>query len=294
MSDQLIRATASEGGIRAVGVITTQLTEEARQRHQLSYVSTAALGRAMASGLLLASSMKQVQARVNLRIKGNGPLKGLSADAGRDGTVRGYVECPAVELPPRKDGKLNVGGAIGREGYIHVLRDIGYGNPHASTVELVSGEIGDDIVHYLMTSEQIPSALIVGVFVGVDGVSAAGGLLIQIMPKATQNEALIATLESRITKLSGFTSLLRQGMELPQIFQQLLGDLGLVIFPEVQPVFFDCRCSFERMLGALTLFGKAELEDMLHKDGGAEATCQFCNEVYQADPEHLRHLIEKL
>ena len=205
MSDQLIRATASKGGIRAVGVITTQLTEEARQRHKLSYVATAALGRAMASGLLLASSMKQAQARVNLRIKGSGPLKGLFADAGRDGTVRGYVERPAIELPPRKDGKLNVGGAIGKEGYIHVLRDIGYGNPHASTVELVSGEIGDDVVHYLATSEQTPSALIVGVFVGADGVAAAGGLLLQIMPNATQNEALIATLESRIAQLAGFT-----------------------------------------------------------------------------------------
>ena len=294
MSDQLIRATASEGGIRAVGVITTQLTEEARRRHQLSYVATAALGRAMASGLLLASNMKQIQARVNLRIKGNGPLKGLFVDAGRDGTVRGYVDCPEIELPPTKNGKLNVGGAIGKKGDIRVLRDIGYGKPHSSTVELVSGEIGDDVVHYLAASEQIPSALIVGVFVGADGVSAAGGLLLQIMPKASQNEALITALESRIGQLSGFTPLLQQGMELPQIFQQLLGDLGLIIFPQTQPVRFSCRCSFERMLGALRLFGKAELEDMLHKDGGAEATCQFCNEVYQADQEQLRHLIEKL
>ena len=177
MADQLIRATAADGGIRAVGVITTRLTEDARQRHHLSYVATAALGRTMAAGLLLSSSMKREGSRVNSRSRGNGPLGGLLVDAGLDGTVRGYVQNPQIELPPNDQGKLDVGGAVGKDGFVYVVRDIGYGYPYSSTVELVSGEIGDDISHYLVTSEQTPSALLLGVFVGKDGVTAAGGII---------------------------------------------------------------------------------------------------------------------
>jgi molecular chaperone Hsp33 len=294
MADQLIRATAADGGIRAVGVITTRLTEEARQRHQLSYVATAALGRAMSSGLLLASNMKREGSRVNLRIKGNGPLGGLLVDAGLDGTVRGYIENPRVELPPNAKGKLDVGGAIGKDGYLYVVRDIGYGYPYSSTVELVSGEIGDDVANYLVTSEQTPSALLVGVFVSSQGVSASGGVLLQVLPKAARDESLVELLDSRVSQLSGFTPLLRAGKTLTEIMEQLVGDLGLSILPEVQMVRFDCRCSFNRVLGALKMLGEAELQDMIEKDEGAEATCQFCGEVYQATKEELNQLIEDL
>ena len=294
MADQLIRATAAEGGIRAVGVITTRLTEEARRRHKLSYVATAALGRTMSAGLLLASSMKREGSRVNIRIKGKGPIGGILIDAGLDGTVRGYVENPAIELPPNDRGKLDVGGAVGHDGYLYVVRDVGYGYPYSSTVELVSGEIGDDIAHYLVTSEQTPSALVVGVFVGADGVTAAGGILVQVLPKAARDEALVQTLESRVAKLSGFTPLLQEGKTLPEIFEQLLGDMNLVILPEVQMVRFHCACSFDRVLGALKMLGEAELQDMIEKDDGAEATCHFCAEVYQASRDELVQLIEDL
>jgi molecular chaperone Hsp33 len=294
MADRLIRATAADGGIRAVGVITSRLTEEARVRHKLSYVATAALGRAMSSGLLLASSMKREGSRVNLRIRANGPMGGLFVDAGLDGTVRGYVDNPSVELPPNAKGKLDVGGAIGREGFLYVVRDVGYGYPYSSTVELVSGEVGDDVANYLVASEQTPSALLVGVFVGAAGVSASGGILLQVMPKAARDEALVAMLDERVGQLSGFTPLLQQGMTLPDIFNSLLGDMGLFILPESQMVRFDCPCSFHRVLGALKLLGEAELLDMIEKDDGAEATCQFCGEVYQASSDHLAQLIEDL
>jgi molecular chaperone Hsp33 len=294
MADQLIRATAAEGGIRAVGVISTRLTEEARQRHNLSYVATAALGRTMTAGLLLASNMKREGSRVNIRVKGNGPLGGILIDAGLDGTVRGYVDNPDIELPPNERGKLDVGGAVGHEGYLYVVRDVGYGYPYSSTVELVSGEIGDDVAHYLVTSEQTASALVVGVFVGAEGVRAAGGILIQILPKAATNEELIQVLESRISKLSGFTPLLQAGKTLPEIFEELLGDMGLVILPEVQMVRFHCGCSFDRVLGALKMLGEAELQDMIEKDKGAEATCHFCGEVYQASSDELAQLIKDL
>lgn len=294
MADKLIRATAADGGIRAVGVITTKLTEEARKRHKLSYVATAALGRSMAAGLLLVSSMKREGSRVNIRIKGNGPLGGLLVDAGLDGTVRGYVQNPDVELPPNEQGKLDVGGAVGNQGYVYVIRDIGFGFPYSSTVELISGEIGDDIANYLVNSEQTPSALVVGVFVGADGVTAAGGLLIQVLPKAARDEELVEKLSQRVGTLKGFTPLLQEGKNLPQIFEELLGDMGLEIFPEVQMLRFNCGCSFDRVCNALKLLGEAELQDMIAKDDGAEATCDFCGNIYRANSFHLSKLIEDL
>ncbi|MEA5531835.1 Hsp33 family molecular chaperone HslO [Dolichospermum sp. UHCC 0684] len=293
MADQLIRATAADGGIKAVGVITTRLTEEARQRHKLSYVATAALGRSMAAGLLMASSMKRVGSRVNVRVKGDGLLGGILADAGLDGTVRGYVGNPSVELPPNDQGKLDVGGAVGT-GFLYVVRDIGHGFPYSSTVELVSGEIGDDVAHYLASSEQTPSALVLGVFVGEQGVTAAGGILIQVLPKAARDEELVATLESRVSALSGFTPLLQAGKTLTEIFNDLLGDMGLNIFPETQMLRFHCGCSFDRVLGALKILGEAELQDMIVKDNGAEAICEFCGNIYQASSDDLTQLIGDL
>jgi molecular chaperone Hsp33 len=294
MADQLIRATAAEGGIRAVGVITTRLTEEARQRHNLSYVATAALGRTMSAGLLLASSMKRAESRVNIRVRGNGPLGGVMADAGLDGTVRGYVDNPSIELPPNRIGKLDVGGAVGSDGYLYVIRDVGYGYPYSSTVQLVSGEIGDDISNYLVTSEQTPSALMLGVFVGAEGVTAAGGLLVQVLPKIARDEALVEKLESRIAALRGFTPLLQAGKTLPQIFDDLMGDMGLNLLAESQMVRFHCGCSFDRVLGALKILGEAELQDMINKDEGAEATCHFCGSVYRANSQELDQLIQDL
>jgi len=294
MADQLIRAMAADGGIRVVGVTTTRLTEVARERHGLSYVATAALGRAMTAGLLLASSMKKPQSRVNIRVKGDGPLGGLLVDAGLDGTVRGYVEKPHVELPPNENGKLDVGGAIGTDGYLYVVRDVGHGYPYSSTVGLVSGEIGDDITHYLATSEQTPSALVLGVFVGADGVEVAGGLLLQVLPKAARDELLITVLEERLKELTGFTPLLRAGKSLPQIIDELVGDIGLEILPGSQLVQFSCKCTRDRMLSALKMLGVDELKDMIKVDDGAEAVCHFCNEKYHADSQQLQGLIEEL
>jgi len=175
-----------------------------------------------------------------------------------------------------------------------VVRDVGYGYPYSSTVELVSGEIGEDMAHYLVSSEQTPSALVVGVFVGSEGVTAAGGLLIQILPKAAQDDALVEKLASRVESLSGFTPLLQAGKSLGEIFTELLGDMDLEIFPETQMLRFHCGCSFDRVLGALKILGTEEIRDMIAKDNGAEATCHFCNTVYQADAKHLENIITEL
>ncbi len=294
MIDQLIRATAANGGIRAVGVITTNLTQEARIRHKLSYLATVALGQSMAGGLLLASNMKAKQSRLTMRIKADGPLGGLIVDAGLDGTVRGYVENPELELPPNQKGVFDVSQGIGKYGYLHIMRDVGYGVPYTSTVELVSGEIGDDIANYLASSEQTPSALVLGVFMDSEGVKSAGGLLIQVLPKAAKDDTLVTTLESRIQSLKGFSPLLQAGKSLPQILTELLGDFSLNIFPQVTDLKFKCRCSFNRVMSALKMLGKDELQDMIKKDEGAEAICHFCNEVYRANTSQLQEILASI
>jgi molecular chaperone Hsp33 len=292
MADHLIRATAAEGNLRAVALMSTQLVEEARQRHQLSYVASAALGRAMSAGLLLASGMKRLEARVNLQFMGGGPLGKVWVDAGADGTVRGYVQNPAVELPPNAIGKLDVGGAVGAQGTLHVIRDLGYGYPYSGTVELVSGEIGDDVTQYLASSEQTPSAVLLGVFVDGNGVQAAGGLLLQVMPGAPAD--LIVEIEAKLSGLSGFTPLLRAGKGLREILADFLDDWDLAIAPETHMIRFHCPCSEERMLRALRLLGEVELRDMIVTDGGAEATCHFCNEVYRVGTPELQQLVDEL
>jgi len=294
MTDRLIRATAAGGKIRAVGAITTNLTETARVRHRLSAVSTDALGRAMTAALLLTSGMKVKFGRVNLRLKGNGPLGGLMVDAGVDGTVRGYVNNPQIEVPLNGAGKLDVGGAIGNEGFVYVFRDLGYGRPYSSTVELVSGEVGDDVANYLFSSEQTPSALVLGVSMNSHSVQSAGGILIQVLPKAAQDESIVTLLESRVSGLQGFTPLLQAGKDLPEILEELLGDLGLNIFPDEKALKFECPCSEQRMLGALKLLGTDELKDMIATDKGAEATCDFCGEVYHVSEDKLAKLVGEL
>ncbi|PZU96772.1 MAG: Hsp33 family molecular chaperone HslO [Pseudanabaena sp.] len=305
MTDRLIRALSADGRVRVFGISITQSLNEAHRRHGLSPTSTAALGRAMSASLLLAANMKRNQARVNVRVSGDGGLGLVYADAGFDGTVRGFVSNPNFTLPPLEDGHQNVSQAVGQVGFLKVMRDIGYGEPYSSTVELVAGDIANDVAWYLASSEQTYSKLILTEVIDPQEdapVKFAAGILLQIMPMATLRAAKTAnrSQEDLIHQLEDcgdrqkLNDLLGQGKEIADVMLELFAEMQLDILPLTKEVKFSCPCSFDRMLAAMKMFGEEDLQAMIMEDKGAEATCHFCGEVYQATTDHLKTLLTEL
>lgn len=293
---RLIRGLAAEGNLRVLAVETTDIAEEARERHQLSPTATAALGRAMSGVLLLTFLLsKTPKERISLQFIGDGPLGGAVVEAAPDGFVRGYVKNPQANPPLRPDGKLDVGAAIGR-GELKVDRLLSNEELYQSSVELVSGEVAEDLARYLWQSEQIPSALLLGVRVHGQGeVQVAGGVAVQVLPGCP--EEVIERLERNLQGRTGITDLLlEKGLNgAVEALLEGLGydptDLSAVGFREGYiPLAFRCRCSRERALNALVYFSPEEREEMIEQDGGAEVQCHWCAEKYQITPEEIRSL----
>jgi molecular chaperone Hsp33 len=285
-TDGILKAVATDGSLRAVIATTTHLVAYARQKHQLSFTATATLGRALTAGLLLAPLITR-QGQVALKFQGNGPLGKVFVDASPEGTVRGYVENPQVELPLNTIGNFDVGAAVGKNGYLHVTIDKGFGYPYSSTVDLASGEIGEDVNNYLVNSDQAGSIVLVGVHLNSQGVEAAGGLIVQLLPDHT--EETICRIENNISTFGSFTFLMQQGMSLEKILARILDGFTLQIITPMHPVSFQCKCSAQRFYEALKVIDRAELIAMA-EEGQAEGRCHFCNQYYYIDKDSLTAL----
>ena len=290
MSDQLIRAISRDGYVKAAAVSTRELTERARQIHKTLPVATAALGRALAAASMMGNALKEDGESVTLQIKGGGPLGTILAVSDNEGNVRGTVDDPAVDLPLRPDGKLDVGAAVGHEGTLTVIRDLNMKEPYVGSVGLLGGEIAEDLAAYFAESEQIPTACGLGVLVDRDqSVLAAGGYLIQLLPGA--GEDVIAKVEGSILAAGPVTALLREDPDPETMLRKALSDFDLEIL-EKSPIGYRCTCSRERMERALISLGAEELQTMIDEQGHADLTCRFCDNVQHFSREDLEAMVE--
>ncbi len=284
----VVRGLAQNGSFRVFAADTRDIVEEAKNRHGTAPTATAALGRALTAAALLGADLKT--GRVMIQINGGGPLGEILAEADAEGNVRGLVQRPHIHLTPQK-GKLLVGQAVGKDGFISVTRDLGLKEPYQGSTQLLSGEIAEDLSYYLTVSEQIPSAVALGVFVDTDNtVTAAGGFLIQTMPQATDEE--IAHTEAILRELPPVTTLLREGLSPEEILTRIFGDEVEIL--EKRPLRYRCRCSRERVERALVALGPEELQNLIDKGEAAEITCDFCRERYVFTVEELRELLNQI
>ena len=286
--DEIVRAVSADGFVKISAVTARGVVERARQIHQLSPTASAALGRALCGAGMLGELMKEDDASLTIRVNGGGPAGSVIAVSDSDGNVRGYVQNPQADLPTRADGKLDVGGLVGRDGMLTLSRDLGLKEPYIGSVELVTGEIAEDLSQYMVESEQIPSAVGLGVLVDTDrSIKAAGGFIVQLMPGAP--EELITKLEDNIFMMDQLTTVLDEDGIDAVIGQVLLG-----LDPqeaERRPVEYRCSCSRERVAQALRSCGEAELREMAADGRDVEVSCQFCDKVYSFTPGELLELV---
>ena len=290
--DRIVRAISSDGLVQAAAICSRDLTERARQIHKLLPVGTAALGRTLSAASLMGNALKDGGASLTLQIKGGGPLGTVLAVSDNLGNVRGYVTNPQVDIPLREDGKLDVGGAVGREGTITVIKDLHMKEPYVGTIDLLGGEIAEDVAAYFVESEQIPTACGLGVLVDRDqSVKAAGGYLIQLLPGATEDT--IVKVEGGIMAAGNVSAILDKDDDPEHMLRQVMSDFDLKIL-ETCPVEYRCYCSRQRVERALISLGKDELRQILDEQGHCSMTCQFCDAVYDFSGDELKALIDSL
>ena len=289
--DQIVRVIAKDAPVKAIAISARDTVERARAIHDCWPVAAAALGRLLMAASMMGAAMKKEDASVTLRLKGGGPLGGLTAVSDSQGNVRGYVQNPAVDVPRKAKGKLDVGAAVGADGELTVIRDLGLKEPYVGSVQLVGGEIAEDVAAYFVESEQIPTACALGVLIAPDQtVQAAGGYLIQLLPGA--DDAVISSLERGVARLGAVSARLDGGMDPLDLLREVLGEFELEVL-ETAPVEYRCYCSEERVSRALISLGKDELASLMEEQGGAELTCQFCDKVYRFSKDDLQALLDE-
>lgn len=291
--DHIIRVIAGDGMIKAAGISARDMVERARQIHKTLPVATAALGRALMGASLMGDMMKNEAGAVTLQIKGGGPLGTILAVADSQGNARGYLQNGEVELPDKAPGKLDVGSAVGADGTLTVIRDLNMKEPYVGSVQLVSGEIADDLSAYFVESEQVPTACALGVLLDVDqSVSAAGGYLIQLLPGA--DEDLITKLEQNIMKVGHATNTLKEeGKTAADLLMAVLEGFNPMVLEE-HPIEYRCYCTRDRVVRALISMGREELAALIEEQGKAELTCQFCDRVYNFTRTDLEELLKNM
>lgn len=290
MTDYIIRANAADNQIRAFAATTRELVEYARSIHGTSPVATAALGRLLTAGGIMGSMMKGDKDILTLQIKGNGPIQGLTVTADSKGIVKGYAYQPEVIIPANDKGKLDVAGALG-EGILSVITDLGLKEPYVGQTHLVSGEIAEDLAYYYAASEQVPSAVALGVLMNRDNtVKRAGGFIIQLMPFAEQD--VIEQLEKKVAEIKSITALLDQDMNPEMILEHILGDLGLEIMDRT-PTAFECNCTKERVEKAIISIGRKEINEMIEENNPIEVNCHFCSKHYHFSIDELKEILTK-
>ncbi len=289
MTDYIVRATAADSQIRAFAITSRELVEKARLCHNTSPVVTAALGRLLSGGAMMGVMMKGEDDLMTVQVKGSGPVRGLTVTADSKGNVKGYPEEPDVILPANQNGKLDVAGAVG-SGILKVIKDMGLKEPYVGQVALQTSEIAEDLTYYFAVSEQVPSAVGLGVLMEKNNtVKQAGGFIIQLMPFA--EEKLIAGLEEKIAAVISVTDLLEQGFTPEMLLEHILGEFGLEITERI-PAGFHCNCSKERVEKVIASIGKKDIQEMIDEGEPIEVKCHFCNTAYEFTPEELAKIIK--
>ena len=290
MSDYIVRAIAANDQIRAFATVTTETVETARQDHNTSPVATAALGRLLTAGAMMGTMMKGEKDILTLQIKAGGPLEGITVTADSKGRVKGYVGNPNVCIPANSKGKLDVAGAVGI-GFMNVIKDMGLKEPYVGQVALQTSEIAEDLTYYFATSEQVPSAVGLGVLMNKDNtVRQAGGFIVQLMPFA--EESTIAKLEENVQKITSVTNLLEEGHTPESLLDKVLEGFDVEINEKI-PTEFYCNCSRERVEKALISIGRKELNEMIQEGKPIELNCHFCNHNYEFTVEELKEILRK-
>ena len=291
-NDRIIKCLAYEGKVSIICADTTYLVEQARKIHDLSPVATAALGRTLTVSSIIAINMKDKDDRLTVQIKGDGPIGNIVVVANNFPKLKGYVGNNLLDLPLNENGKLNVGQAVGKNGFLNVIKDIGLKDPYIGMVPLVSGEIAEDFTNYFATSEQTTSVVSLGVLVNSDGVKKSGGYVLTLMPDATED--IIEKIEKNIEKIDSISKMLDENIPLIEIAKKATGDENIKVIEEnIIPV-YECDCSKEKIEKGLIAIGKDELKDIIETQGNIETVCHFCNKKYNFSKQELQNLLDNI